>query len=75
MARAGKSRKEEEIDETSSSPDIEPISAESSPTIEEIQARAYEIYLERGGADGNDMEDWIQAERELGQTDASQDIS
>jgi hypothetical protein len=27
--------------------------------------RAYQIYLERGGAPGNEFEDWIQAEREL----------
>lgn len=35
------------------------------PTIEEISQRAYEIYLERGGAHGSDVEDWLQAEREL----------
>jgi hypothetical protein len=27
--------------------------------------RAYQIYVERGGADGQDAEDWLQAEREL----------
>jgi hypothetical protein len=27
--------------------------------------RAYEIYLERGGAPGNALEDWTRAEREL----------
>ncbi len=27
--------------------------------------RAYEIYLERNGAPGNPLEDWIRAEREL----------
>lgn len=32
---------------------------------EQIQLRAYEIYLDRGGADGHDLEDWILAEREL----------
>jgi hypothetical protein len=26
---------------------------------------AYAIYLERGGGDGNAVEDWLQAEREL----------
>jgi hypothetical protein len=39
--------------------------AESSPTREEIELRAYQIYMERGGADGQDVEDWLQAEREL----------
>ncbi len=34
-------------------------------TREEIERRAYEIYLERGGRDGSDIEDWVVAEREL----------
>jgi hypothetical protein len=37
----------------------------SAPTLEQIQARAYEIYLERRGAAGNPIEDWLRAEREL----------
>jgi len=37
------------------------------PTREEIERRAYEIYLERGGAEGYEMEDWLQAEQELQQ--------
>jgi len=39
--------------------------AASHPTSEEIALRAYQIYLERGGAPGNALEDWTQAEREL----------
>ena len=35
------------------------------PTSEEIELRAHEIYLERGGAHGQDVEDWLQAESEL----------
>lgn len=31
----------------------------------DIARRAYEIYESRGGADGGDMDDWLQAEREL----------
>jgi hypothetical protein len=38
---------------------------EKSPTREEIQLRAYEIYLKRGDAEGNAVEDWLAAEREL----------
>jgi hypothetical protein len=30
-----------------------------------IQQRAYEIYLRRNKQPGRDMEDWIQAEREV----------
>jgi len=32
----------------------------------EIERRAYELYLERGGEDGHDVDDWMRAERELG---------
>jgi hypothetical protein len=32
-----------------------------------VAMRAYELYLARGGADGQDMEDWLAAERELRQ--------
>jgi len=39
--------------------------AERHPTHEEIELRAYQIYVERGGAQGNDLEDWLQAEFEL----------
>jgi len=30
-----------------------------------IEQRAYELYLERGGEDGGDLADWLAAEREL----------
>ncbi|HSB09265.1 MAG TPA: DUF2934 domain-containing protein [Blastocatellia bacterium] len=35
------------------------------PTEEEIAVRAYHIYLERGGAEGDPQNDWLRAEREL----------
>jgi hypothetical protein len=35
------------------------------PSPEEVALRAYQIYLERGGAPGNELEDWTRAEREL----------
>ena len=31
----------------------------------EIRGRAYEIYLARGSQPGRELEDWLQAEREL----------
>jgi hypothetical protein len=37
----------------------------SAPTVEEIRVRAYEIYIERGQRDGEDLENWLQAEKEL----------
>lgn len=35
------------------------------PSSAEIAKRAFEIYCERGGLDGSDVQDWLQAEREL----------
>jgi hypothetical protein len=40
----------------------------SEPTREDIEQRAYEIYLERSGSEGSEgseMGDWLEAEREL----------
>jgi hypothetical protein len=34
------------------------------PTHDEIAERAHEIYLQRGGTNGCDLTDWLQAERE-----------
>jgi hypothetical protein len=35
------------------------------PTPAEIRQRAFEIHIERGGIHGCDLDDWLQAEREL----------
>jgi hypothetical protein len=35
------------------------------PSREEIERRAYELYVARGEVDGYDQEDWLQAEQEL----------
>jgi hypothetical protein len=32
---------------------------------DEIAQRAYELYMARGGAHGNDLDDWLIAESEL----------
>jgi len=42
-----------------------PQTATGVPTREEIELRAYQIYVERGGSDGQDVEDWLHAEQEL----------
>ena len=34
-------------------------------TPEQIAARAYQLYLERGRTNGHDVDDWLQAEYEL----------
>jgi hypothetical protein len=35
------------------------------PTHQEIEQRAHEIYLRRGGDHGRDVDDWLKAEAEL----------
>ena len=45
----------------------DPVSQVESPAasalpIEEVQAEAYRLYLDRGGEDGHDVEDWLAAE-------------
>ena len=42
----------------------EPIS-----TPEQIERRAYELYLERGKEDGHERADWLAAEKELNETE------
>jgi hypothetical protein len=37
----------------------------SAATDDAIAARAYELYLARGGTHGADVDDWLQAEYEL----------
>jgi DUF2934 family protein len=38
---------------------------ETFPTNGQIEERAYEIFLERGATDGDDLADWLKAEEEL----------
>jgi hypothetical protein len=47
--------------------DNQAISMGSEPSEQEIRMRAYRRYLERGCGDGRDVEDWMEAERELKQ--------
>ena len=35
------------------------------PIEQQIQQRAYELYEQRGRTDGHDLDDWLQAEREI----------
>jgi len=39
--------------------------ARSGPSHDDIAARAYQIYQERGYTPGDPMQDWLRAEREL----------
>jgi hypothetical protein len=41
------------------------IASDGAPSEQEIALRAHELFLERGAVEGHDLEDWLQAEREL----------
>lgn len=41
------------------------VRARKSPLMEDIELRAYQLYLQRGAIDGHDLEDWLQAERQV----------
>jgi len=51
------------------SPDTPPVTSPDTPVTsmsrDEIERRAYQRFVERGGMDGADIEDWLRAEREL----------
>lgn len=53
--------------EKAAATDKPPIPEAQSPTVNgaDIARRAYDRYLARGGEPGHDVEDWLQAEREL----------
>jgi len=34
-------------------------------SLDDVAQRAYELYIQRGGEHGYDLDDWLQAEREL----------
>jgi hypothetical protein len=50
---------------TSTQEEAGEVLAGNSARDEEIRRRAYEIYLERGEQPGRELNDWLQAEREL----------
>ncbi len=39
----------------------------------DVARRAYELYVDRGREDGHDVDDWLQAERELGRRSSATD--
>jgi hypothetical protein len=46
-------------------PDVTEERGSKGPSPTEIRQRAFEIHIERGGIHGCDLDDWMQAEREL----------
>ena len=41
------------------------VQVENSMRDEEIRHRAYQLYVERGEEHGRDLDDWLQAKREV----------
>jgi len=46
---------------------VRPEIGQAFPTKTQIEASAYELYLQRGCENGHDVEDWLIAEKELNQ--------
>jgi hypothetical protein len=65
MTLKGKSSETLELHASPIPPHAEDASANRAPSHEEIRCRAYEIYLERNGLPGDELDDWLRAEREL----------
>ena len=67
MSMSSKPKRKEitALQATSSQAVMREISAGNSTRDEVIRRREYEIYLERGEQPGRDLDDWLQAEREL----------
>jgi hypothetical protein len=65
MTLKGKGNQNLELHESSLQPRVEDISGNHTLNPDDIRRRAYEIYRERGGLPGLELEDWLQAESEL----------
>jgi hypothetical protein len=65
MASKTKRNGSTESQATSSQAEAGELPVGNSARDEEIRLRAYEIYLERGEQPGRELDDWLQAEREL----------
>jgi len=65
MAKTKPSLREVESErEIETNPDVE-TQPSGKITQEEIAQRAYALYEARGRGDGHDLDDWLEAEREL----------
>ena len=62
MTRARQTRKQEQP--AASAPPVH-ADAAAEPSYDAIAKRAYELHLGRGGADGRDVDDWLEAEQHL----------
>jgi hypothetical protein len=65
MTLKGNGNQNLELHESPIQPRVEGTSGNHTLNHDDIRRRAYEIYLERGGLPGRELEDWFQAESEL----------
>jgi hypothetical protein len=65
MSSKPKRKQISEIQASSTQVETGEVSPGNSTRDEEIRRRAYEIYLERGEQPGRELDEWLQAEREL----------
>lgn len=56
--------KVQKVSETTKAPTL-PVFKEMAAILERIRARAFELFSQRGFADGNALDDWLTAEREI----------
>jgi hypothetical protein len=59
-----KRKRADQLDARGATSDVGETTA-AMPDRETVAQRAYELYLERGASEGQAMEDWLRAEREL----------
>lgn len=65
MTFKGKRNENVELHASPIQPQAEGTSANHAPNHDAIRRRAFEIYQERGGLPGRELEDWLQAENEF----------
>ena len=65
MTLKGKQSETLELHANPIQPHAKATSADHALNHDEVRRRAYEIYLERGCLPGQELEDWLQAEREF----------
>ncbi|NUR53562.1 MAG: DUF2934 domain-containing protein [Acidobacteria bacterium] len=62
--RVGEAPSDPSVEQPADAQDVRGTVA-SNGNADRVAARAYELYLARGGSHGNDWEDWLTAEREI----------
>ena len=65
MAKSTKTKIDDAVTTAGDRSTNSPTAARASLTERDIARRAYDLYLARGCEPGHDVEDWLQAERDL----------